>query len=150
MWKLGTSTGPISEAIQHWPQILIVVTCLSTYYMCTKFQGNLKWVVIFHVEHLWNDPNIRPVAVWVLIWASRWACCFSVNVLRQILHTNGLSSWRWAEMCLTSSSWLAKEWWQDVHAVHWPLWPAAMVNVYPDDLYRKRSACSATFSSPDS
>ena len=25
--------------------------------MCTKFQGNLKWVVIFHVEHLWNDPN---------------------------------------------------------------------------------------------
>jgi len=39
-------------------QTLIVVTCLSTYYMCTKFQRNLKWVVIFQVEHLWNDPLI--------------------------------------------------------------------------------------------
>jgi len=36
-----------------------VVTCLSTYYMCTKFQRTLKWVVIFHVEHLWNDPVDR-------------------------------------------------------------------------------------------
>jgi len=35
-----------------------VVTCLSTYYMCTKFQRNLTWVVIFHVEHLWNDPCV--------------------------------------------------------------------------------------------
>ena len=26
--------------------------------MSTKFQGNLNWVVIFHVEHLWNDPNV--------------------------------------------------------------------------------------------
>ena len=24
--------------------------------MCTKFQRYLKWVVIPHVEHLWNDP----------------------------------------------------------------------------------------------
>ena len=24
--------------------------------MCTNFQRNLNWVVIFHVEHLWNDP----------------------------------------------------------------------------------------------
>jgi len=54
--KLATSTGPISKAIQHGPQTLIVVTCLSTYYMCTKVQRTLKWVVIFHAEHLWNDP----------------------------------------------------------------------------------------------
>ena len=57
--NLATTTGPISEAIQHQPQILIVVTRLSTYCMCTKFQRNLKWVVIFHVEHLWNDPHTK-------------------------------------------------------------------------------------------
>jgi hypothetical protein len=29
--------------------------------MCTKFQGNLKWIVIFHVEHLWNDPLLMSL-----------------------------------------------------------------------------------------
>ena len=59
--NLATTTGPISEAIQRRPLVLIVVTGLSTYCMCTKFQRNLKWVVIYHVEHLWNDPVLKPV-----------------------------------------------------------------------------------------
>ena len=42
-----------------------MVTCLSTYYMCAKFQRNLKWVVIFHVEHLWNDPFLKQG--WVVL-----------------------------------------------------------------------------------
>ena len=46
----------ISEAIQYWPLIFTVVTYPNTYYIYTKYQRNLRGAVIFHVDHLWNDP----------------------------------------------------------------------------------------------
>ena len=43
-------------------------------YMYTKFQANLKWVVIFHVEHLWmTQMQISYTKIWYpnLDW-QRW------------------------------------------------------------------------------
>ena len=64
--------------------------------MCTKFQRNLKWVVIFHVEHLWNDP---PVSALSQKWAFtaglvHWFISVEIAVLQKVtLHpTYGVTS----------------------------------------------------------
>jgi len=70
--------------------------------MCTKFQRNLKWIVIFHVEHFWNDPNvslhiaINPWELYCIIYPSRlWNARF-VDIAPYLIgpqHSLGYEGW---------------------------------------------------------
>ena len=44
------------EAIQLQHLKIVVVSYLHTYYVCTKFERNLRRVSFFRVDLTWNDP----------------------------------------------------------------------------------------------
>ena len=163
VWKLDSYVKPrlhFGHSYRRFcgPFKWLALKCSSRFHLVAYF-----WE---HFEHTWGSSALSVCLL--RIWRFRWQDCLIKGL--STVFTNikpvicmgsnmsisvGLLFECFVTFCIPMVSlpdesrcasrdphdWQRND--DNVHAVHWPLWPAAMVNVYPDDLYRKLSA--ATF-----